>query len=304
MLFVTAAVILAAVFQVPVVLNPQWGTVLPDDQARVFATARLCNRPGAGAAEATWTPNADIIRRLESVLAAELQPAIDLQSDPARRLLAADFYRQYAGLVIGGQRIVYINGLHSRTVQRDPKQSWKTMASRACDGGLLFFGAQYDVATGTISKILFNGGGRGARPWHQGSPRGEALPGDLSSLLSNSPYEGRIDTWCRGTFDNSTVPGFAVALVTARGSVYATVREDAEVVMLAGFTGRADLSCYTRREAEKLNASIRASETIDGSITPRWDSTVICGFVDDTTAVCWQFAPDTRAFVRVGGWTT
>jgi hypothetical protein len=86
--------------------------------------------------------------------------------------------------------------------------------------------------------------------------------------------------------------------------VYATVREDAEVVMLAGFTGQPDLSCYTRREAENLNASIRASETIDGSITPRWDSTVICGFTDDTTAVCWQFAPDERTFVRVGGWTT
>src|SRR5918993_3549577 len=110
MLFLMVALVVAAVFQAQAGLNPEWGVVLPDEQALTFARERLCNRRGAGPAEATWTPDADIIRRLESVLAAELQPAIDLQSDPSRRLLASDFYRQYAGLVIGGKQIVYING--------------------------------------------------------------------------------------------------------------------------------------------------------------------------------------------------
>ena len=288
----------------PATLNPEWGAVLPDDQARVFATARLCNRPGAGVADATWTPDAGAIRRLESALAPELQAAVDLQSDPDRRLLAADFYRQYAGLVIGGKRMVYVNGIHRTFVQRNPTSSWKTVAARTCDGGLRAFGAEYDVATGVISKLFFNGGGRGARPWHKGSPRGEALPRELSSLLARSPYEGRIETWCRGNFDGSEAAGFAVALVTARGTVYATVRGEAELVMLASFTGRPDLSCYSRREAEKLNASIRTSGTISGSLTPQWDTTVVCGFIADTEAVCWQYSAEERKFVKVGGWVT
>jgi hypothetical protein len=299
-----AAIVVLLLQQAPVTLNRQWGAVLQGDQALVFATTRLCNRPGTGAAEATWTPDAETIRRLESVLAPQLQAAIDLQSDPAKRLLATDFYRQYAGLVIAGRRIVYINGLHSSTVQRDPTDSWQTIAARPCDGGLRFFGAEYDVATGGIAKIFFNGGGRGARPWHTGSSKGEVLPDDLSALLSRTPYEGRLETWCRVAFDSSGPAAFAVALATARGKVYATVGGDAQIVVLAEFRGGSDLACYTRREAEKLDASIRDSEGMHGSVTPRWDSTVICGFVEDTMAVCWQFAPDERTFVRVGRWTT
>jgi hypothetical protein len=92
--------------------------------------------------------------------------------------------------------------------------------------------------------------------------------------------------------------------VTARGKIYAAVRQDARIVMLADFRGAADLTCHTRGEAEKLNASIQVSETIHGSITPRWDSTVICGFVDDTEAQCWQYSPSEKKFVRVGGWIT
>jgi hypothetical protein len=126
----------------------------------------------------------------------------------------------------------------------------------------------------------------------------------LSALLSRTPYEGRIETWCRAAFDTSGAPGFAVALGTARGTVYAAVRSDAQIVLLADFSGGADLSCYTRRETEKLDASIRASETIDGAVKPRWDATVVCGFISNTEAVCWQYSPSEKTFVRVGGWTT
>ena len=70
------------------------------------------------------------------------------------------------------------------------------------------------------------------------------------------------------------------------------------------FSGGADLSCYTRAEALRLDRTIRQSETIHGRVVPRWNTAVACGFVENTTAVCWQFDPTQRAFVSVGGWTT
>ena len=33
-------------------------------------------------------------------------------------------------------------------------------------------------------------------------------------------------------------------------------------------------------------------------------SCVICAFVEDTRAVCWQYSPDAPAFVEVAGWVT
>lgn len=130
------------------------------------------------------------------------------------------------------------------------------------------------------------------------------LPRELSTLLTRTAYEGRIESWCRVTIDKEKPAGFAVALVTAKGSQYAVVQSDARIVALADYTGRPDLTCSTRSEAQKLNATIVASATIQGSVIPKWDSTVICGFVRDTEAVCWQYSPPEKKFVRVGGWIT
>ena len=290
--------------QMPAVLSPQMGAVLPDDQALTFARPRLCNRPGAGPADGTWRPEPETIRRLESVLGAELQTALDLQSDPNRRLLATDFYRQYAGLVIAGRRVVYISGLHRSHVDREPKWSWQTQAARGCDGGLRSFGAEYDVATRVVSNILFDGGGRGARPWGSGTYRGEAVPPTLATLLYGTPYEGRMNAWCRASLGGGKPDAFAVALVSAQGTRYAVVFDDRRIVTLADVSGRSDLTCYSRADAEKLNATIRSSATIDRSVTPKWGSTVICGFVRDTEAVCWQYSSQEKKFVRIGGWVT
>ena len=82
------------------------------------------------------------------------------------------------------------------------------------------------------------------------------------------------------------------------------VEPDAGVFELGGFKGGAELSCYSPAEARKVNVTIRRSETIQGSITPEYPTTVACGFVEDTTAVCWQYSPLKRAFVKVGGWVT
>ena len=75
-------------------------------------------------------------------------------------------------------------------------------------------------------------------------------------------------------------------------------------VELGRFSGKPDLSCYTRAQADGLNRDLQRSDTVNGQIAPRFGTTVICAFVEATAAKCWQYSPDRRIYVEVGGWTT
>jgi hypothetical protein len=113
--------------------------------------------------ESTWGPDASVITRLERRLAPVLRAALDRAPEGRySKPGVAEFYRQYIGFVVGGRRIVYINGAHEKIVRsaRQPDE-WKTVAWNGCDGGLFLFGAEYDPATDEVSNIIFNGGGRG-----------------------------------------------------------------------------------------------------------------------------------------------
>ena len=129
------------------------------------------------------------------------------------------------------------------------------------------------------------------------------LPQDLA-LLAAKARLAPIVTWCRAEFQSGQQGSFALAVGAHGAGRYLALDADGRPTALSEFHGRADLSCYTRAEAEKLERSIRQSETIHGQIAPRWNSTVVCGFTDNTTAHCWQYSPVDRAFVTVGGWTT
>ena len=158
------ALLLVTTEQAPGVrLKPEWGVVLPEDQSRAFWKPGLCNRPAPGPIESIWTPDGATILRLETVLGSALQRAIEQSNLALVKPTAADFYRQYAGFVVGGKRIVYINGVHAHAVDRIPggPNSWRIQALLPCDGGMLFFGAEFNVETGMVSAIIFNGGGRG-----------------------------------------------------------------------------------------------------------------------------------------------
>ena len=132
----------------------------------------------------------------------------------------------------------------------------------------------------------------------------QPVPSALSTLASKARIDGAIVSWCRGEFRSRRAGAYAVAVGTAIGGRYVILESDATVVELAPFTGGADLSCYTPAEARKLNQAIRDSVTIDGEITPSWRTTVVCGFVEDTRALCWQHSPAKGVFVQIGEWIT
>jgi hypothetical protein len=133
----------------------------------------------------------------------------------------------------------------------------------------------------------------------------QSVPSELAALAKKARIDGSIARWCRGEFRAGRSDEFAVAVNSpGGGGRYLVLQSDATVVELASFSRGADLSCYSRAEAQKMNSTIARSATIEGQISPRWNTTVICAFVDNTTSVCWQHSPTDRKYVRVGGWVT
>ena len=131
------------------------------------------------------------------------------------------------------------------------------------------------------------------------------VPPDLQALAAKARVDGMVTAWCRAEFIPRTKGAFAVAVrASAEGGRYVAIDPDGHSSVLAAFEGDADLSCYTRDEARRLDSTIRRSETIQGAVRPRWNTTVVCGFVDNTSALCWQYSTTLRRFVEVGRWTT
>ena len=130
------------------------------------------------------------------------------------------------------------------------------------------------------------------------------MPPELAALTAKARLSRPV-AWCRAEFRSGHAGAFGVAVSSAvGGGRYAALDSDGSVTELGAFKRNADLSCYSRAEAEKLDASIRQSGTIHGQIRPRWNTTVVCGFIDDTAATCWQYSPADRAFVKIGQWIT
>jgi len=127
----------------------------------------------------------------------------------------------------------------------------------------------------------------------------------LATVLDRAGVHGHVNASCRGGFRPAQGGDFAVAVSEAAdGGRYLVVQDDGRVHELAEYSGKADLSCYSVTEADRLNATIARSDTMNGRVVAEWDGTVVCGFIEPTIAVCWQFAQEQRRFVRIGGWTT
>ncbi|MGH6950356.1 MAG: hypothetical protein ACREH4_05765 [Vitreimonas sp.] len=134
---------------------PATRTVLSGEQA--MALARQCSRISPGLVESTWTPSAAELDALDNALAAYLAQRLEQAGSTAS---PGEYYRQAAGFVIGGRRVIYVNGVHSGAVERvNPNHpfDWRTQAHMICDGGAITFGVEYDPATSQLSNFAFNG---------------------------------------------------------------------------------------------------------------------------------------------------
>jgi hypothetical protein len=115
-------------------------------------------------------------------------------------------------------------------------------------------------------------------------------PPDLAELTTKARLNGHILSYCSAEFVTGQKGAYAVAVASPDGARrYVALHADGVMQELIPFSGKGELSCYTR---------------VEGSIEPQFDTTVVCTFVEDTTARCWQYSPDARDFVGVGRWTT
>jgi hypothetical protein len=137
------------------------GVLFPEQSAE--SLTHQCGRPMSGVVLDTWIPDAIMIANLEDALFPALQHALDRKapSEPGR-WLARDYYRQYGGLIVGGKRIIYINGFHRTFLTwfghaPELATDWRSIAVRVCDGWLQYFGAEYDPDTRHVYAIEFNG---------------------------------------------------------------------------------------------------------------------------------------------------
>jgi hypothetical protein len=123
-----------------------------------------CSRPVVGRIQGTWRPDQATLARLEAALSAAFTGAIaKLGTRVPKQHSLDDYYRQYGGIVVDGRRIVYINAFHglilywAATVRPARPIDWQHVAVDACGGGTMFFGAEFDVESGRIVVIEFNG---------------------------------------------------------------------------------------------------------------------------------------------------
>jgi hypothetical protein len=131
-------------------------TILDGEQAR--ALAHQCSRVSPGSVQSLWTPTSAQLDAVEGglilLLARQLEAAGQSPSP-------GDYYRQYAGFMIGGRRVIYVNGVAESAVEREPNPAhpfdWRTQAIGICDGGTITFGVEYDVTTRRFSNFAFNG---------------------------------------------------------------------------------------------------------------------------------------------------
>ncbi|HEU4559516.1 MAG TPA: hypothetical protein VFS20_16820 [Longimicrobium sp.] len=136
------------------------GAVMPDSVVRRLTAQCSRPTPDSAAIQGLWTPTAEQVRDLEARLTPLLRSELTRQyggKSLATRL--AWYHRQYGGLVLNGRRIIYVNGFlpgwrYDRGADTVP---WRQFPVWVCDGGIGYFGVEYDPATKRFRNLAFNG---------------------------------------------------------------------------------------------------------------------------------------------------
>jgi hypothetical protein len=106
--------------------------------------------------EGAWTPTTADIAALE----ANLPDFLSASTDPHRRTdppivdRLPDYMRQYLGIVVDGQEMIYANFFCTIN-----EMDWHTEVVFVMDGGDCFFQVTYDPQSGDFSNLSVNGEG-------------------------------------------------------------------------------------------------------------------------------------------------
>jgi hypothetical protein len=163
------AVALSACVDDQVALDPGHGVIFPAEKAA--SLAHQCSRSSPGPIDSTWTPVESQISELEAQLPREF--VVQAARASWKGLHVADYYRQYAGMVIGGRQIIYVNAFvgsmppNAKSVEDASKlppgplrsrleRDWHTSPVGICDGGAGAFGVEYFPDSKAFADFEFN----------------------------------------------------------------------------------------------------------------------------------------------------
>ena len=129
--------------------QPPRAAILPPAEAA--AVIKQCSRNSPREATSFWTPSAAEVAAIEERLPKLLRAS-------GRAIKLSGSYRQYVGVVWRGKKLIYVNAFPEVVLSlgRDTPD-WRKKAVTVCDGGDVFWGVEYDPASGTFHRLKFNG---------------------------------------------------------------------------------------------------------------------------------------------------
>ena len=124
-------------------------TLLPESE--LIRALLPCSRNPTRGSITTWTPTANdvvsIEKRLENYLATRLDPPLQ------------EYYRQYIGLTIDGDRVLYIHAFKPPPNGLPIEQTlptWRTKYVWICDGGQDSWGLRYHLKNQKFTNFEIN----------------------------------------------------------------------------------------------------------------------------------------------------
>ena len=134
------------------------------EPARAATLLHQCSRDTPQHVTGFWLPQteqiADLEMRLPTLVDQEVHRIIGTSAqkkDPPM----PNYLRQYAGLIKGGRKIIYVNGFLADEAHVGDglrrKTDWRTRAVMVCDGYINYFGVEYDPQSKVFMGLAFNG---------------------------------------------------------------------------------------------------------------------------------------------------
>jgi hypothetical protein len=130
--------------------------ILPPEEAEHFI--HPCSRPVPAGLSGTWTPSPADIAPVEAALPREIARSMAKIRRDLRRMDPPRYYRQYGGVLLGGQRLIYVIGVSKAMVDRRPFafRAWRNEILRLCDFGRDAFGALFDPTVAAFTSFEFD----------------------------------------------------------------------------------------------------------------------------------------------------
>lgn len=160
----TAPVVVALLYSLTLAAEHDYWTILPRNEAEKMR--QPCSRPLLKQLGAVWNASAADIEKAERKLPAAIDAAFARLSRAEDQRRRPDrYYRQYAGFLRNGKRVIYLsaNGVGKVITEADLGE-WRTTEILACDTGTYAFSAVYDLEKDRFDLFWFSGRYEGPVP--------------------------------------------------------------------------------------------------------------------------------------------